>query len=177
MKYLSLTEVLDIFKICRKNYDTRKIKVELKKRRYLVSSRRIGRIIKQKGLVSSYTGAQFKPHIDRCNESKAANLANRKFDDQPYLKVVVSDLTYGRVGSNWHYICVLIDTTLLAFGISRSLSMKGCPYNNAVAEATFKIIKTEFFRNHTFVTLNDLNYQLADYVNWFNNCRIHHWGT
>jgi transposase InsO family protein len=62
---------------------------------------------------------------------------------------------------------------LTTFGISRSLSMKGCPYDNAVAEATFKIIKTEFIKNHTFDTLSDLNYQLADYVNWFNHHRIH----
>ncbi|MGY3315933.1 transposase InsO family protein [Peribacillus simplex] len=38
----------------------------------------------------------------------------------------------------------LIDETLNIFEIGRSLSMKGCPYDNAVAEATFKIIKTEF---------------------------------
>jgi transposase InsO family protein len=38
----------------------------------------------------------------------------------------------------------LIDETLRTFKIKRSLSMKGCPYDNAVAEATFKIIKAEF---------------------------------
>ena len=35
----------------------------------------------------------------------------------------------------------LIDETLESFQIQRSLSMKGCPYDNAVAEATYKIIK------------------------------------
>ena len=51
--------------------------------------------------------------------------------------------------------------------------MKGCPYDNAVAEATFKIIKTEFVKNRTFATLEELQYNLADYVNWFNCHRIH----
>lgn len=37
----------------------------------------------------------------------------------------------------------LLDEILETFHIQRSLSMKGCPYDNAVAEATFKIIKTE----------------------------------
>jgi transposase InsO family protein len=37
----------------------------------------------------------------------------------------------------------LLDETLATFHINRSLSMKACPYDNAVAEATFKIIKTE----------------------------------
>ncbi|HZG73885.1 MAG TPA: hypothetical protein VEY51_20300 [Chondromyces sp.] len=38
----------------------------------------------------------------------------------------------------------LIDETLAAFQSGRSLSMKDCLYDNAVAEATFKIIKTGF---------------------------------
>lgn len=44
----------------------------------------------------------------------------------------------------------LIEETLNAFDITRSLSHKGCPYDNAVAEAIFKIIKTEFVCNQTF---------------------------
>jgi transposase InsO family protein len=67
----------------------------------------------------------------------------------------------------------LIDETLDAFSIKRSLSMKGCPYDNAVAEATYKIIKTEFVRTKSFASLEDLQVELADYVNWFNNHRIH----
>jgi transposase InsO family protein len=51
--------------------------------------------------------------------------------------------------------------------------MKGCPYDNAVAEATFKIIKTEFVKNKVFASLEELQIELADYVNWFNNLRIH----
>jgi len=56
--------------------------------------------MKQEVLVSNYTFAQFKPHVDKCNESKVTNLVNRKFDEQPHLNVVVSDLTYIRVGMN-----------------------------------------------------------------------------
>lgn len=40
-----------------------------------------------------------------------------------------------------------IDEILEAFQIEHSLSMKGCPYDNAVAEATYKVIKTEFINN------------------------------
>jgi putative transposase len=217
-------EIIDIFKASRNNYGTRKIKVELGKVGYQISRRRIGRIMKQEGLVSNYTVAQFKPHVDKCNESKVANLVNRKFNEQPYLNVVVSDLTYIRVGMNWNYICVLVDlfnreiigfsagknknaclvarafatvkinlgniqvfhtdrgnefknqlieNTLETFHIKRSLSMKGCPYDNAVAEATFKLIKIEFVKGKVFESLEELQYQLADYVNWFNNHRIH----
>jgi transposase InsO family protein len=216
--------IVDIFAASRNNYGTRKIKVKLKERNIIVSRRRIGRIMKQEGLVSNYTTAQFRPQKDTCNESKIENIVDRQFNKQPFRNVVVSDLTYVRVGMSWNYICVLIDLfnreiigysagpnktallvkqafqtingnlkdiqifhtdrgnefknelieeTLKTFEITRSLSHKGCPYDNAVAEATFKIIKTEFVRNQTFSNLYELKYKLADYVNWFNNHRIH----
>ncbi len=144
--------------------------------------------MKSQGLVSSYTVAQYKPHKAACNKSQQSNELNRQFYQSEAKRVVVSDLTYVRVKSRWHYICVLvdlfnreiigssvgsnkdaalvarafasiqgdlrqiqlfhtdrgseyknklIDETLTAFQIGRSLSMKGCPYYNAVAEATF----------------------------------------
>lgn len=166
----------------------------------------------------------FRPQKNTCNKSKTVNVVDRQFKDQPYQNVVVSDLTYVRVGMHWNYICVLvdlfnreiigysvgqnktaalvrlafqtvsgnlgdirifhtdrgnefknsfIDETLEAFEIKRSLSHKGCSYDNAVAETTFKIIKTEFVRNQRFCDLHQLQIQLSDYLNWFNNYRIH----
>ena len=194
-------DIQEIFRKSRNHYGTRKIKKELVDCGKQVSRRRIGRIMKQEGLISSYTTAQFKPQKDRCNESKVANVLNRQFQNQPYRNVVVSDLTYVRVGNHWNYICILIDLfnreivgysagehktaelvkqafrkvegnlseihifhtdrgnefknetieeLLETFHIERSLSHKGCPYDNAVAEATFKVIKTEFVWNETF---------------------------
>lgn len=62
---------------------------------------------------------------------------------------------------------------LETFGIGRSLSMKGCPYDNAVAEATYKIMKTEFIHQMSFHSLQHLELALYDYVNWFNKHRLH----
>lgn len=67
----------------------------------------------------------------------------------------------------------LIDEALETFSIQRSLSMKGCPYDNAVAEAMFKVVKTEFTNGAHFNSLDQLEIELNDYVNWFNNIRIH----
>ncbi|WP_278683258.1 IS3 family transposase, partial [Paraclostridium bifermentans] len=66
-----------------------------------------------------------------------------------------------------------IDEILSIFEIKRSLSKKGCPYDNAVAEATYKIIKTEFAHNRRFESFEQLKLELFDYVNWYNNIRIH----
>lgn len=217
-------KVIEIFKASRNNYGTRKIKVELKKSGFIVSRRKIGRIMKTNGLVSNYTVAQYKPHVDKCNESKVANKLNREFNTKAPYSVVVSDLTYVRVKNRWNYVCILvdlfnreiigysagiykdanlvykafasvktrldsitlfhtdrgnefknkmIDEVLETFEIKRSLSMKGCPYDNAVAEATFKIFKTEFTKNYHFESLDELELMLSDYINWFNNIRIH----
>ncbi|MDB8579110.1 IS3 family transposase [Turicibacter sanguinis] len=219
-----VTDIIEIFRRSRNNYGTRKIKQELKKMGQQVSRRRIGRIMKQEGLVSNYTVAQFKPHVAKYNEDKIENIVDRNFDKQPHLNVVVSDLTYVRVGNRWHYLCVLvdlfnreiigyssgpnkdaalvkrafstvqtnlsqikifhtdrgnefknqvIDEILDAFNIERSLSTKGCPYDNAVAEATYKVIKTEFVNSQIFETQEQLGYEFDDYVNWYNNHRIH----
>jgi transposase InsO family protein len=66
-----------------------------------------------------------------------------------------------------------VDQLLGVFNIERSLSKKGCPYDNAVAEAAFKVVKTEFAFNKIFTSFEELEYQLFDYVNWYNNHRIH----
>ena len=129
-------------------------------------------------------------------KNETGNLLNREFKSKNPLEILVSDLTYVRVNSKWNYICLfvdifnrqivgysvgrkknaelvyralagikvnlkkikifhsdrgsefnnhIIDEALDTFGISRSLSKKGNPYDNAV----------------------------ADYINWFNNYRIH----
>ena len=220
-----LTElIIKIFNENRQVYGQRKIKRKLEKKGWQVSRRRIGRIMKEQGLVSKYTVAQFKPKKSTVNESEIGNTLNREFDQDTELRVVVSDLTYVRVQQKWHYICVLvdlynreiighsagphknaklvqrafatvpynlnnlelfhtdrgsefknqlIDEALATFGIDRSLSDKGTPYDNAVAEATFKTIKTEFVNGTVFSSQEELDLELFDYVNWFNNIRIH----
>ncbi|HEK6596511.1 TPA: IS3 family transposase [Staphylococcus aureus] len=67
----------------------------------------------------------------------------------------------------------LIDEVLETFKIKRSLSTEGCPYDNAVAEATMKAMKTEFVKQMQFENLEQLKTELFDYVNWYNNFRPH----
>ncbi|GAC43866.1 IS3 family transposase [Paenibacillus popilliae] len=55
------------------------MKAKLQERGLTVSRRRIGRIMKEQGLVSTYTVAQYKPHKAACNESQQPNELNRQF--------------------------------------------------------------------------------------------------
>ena len=81
--------VKEIFRESRQNYGTRKIKVELQKLGYVISRRRIGRIMKNQGLVSNYTIAQFKPKRVNCNEENSSNKLDRQFNQKEELVVVV----------------------------------------------------------------------------------------
>ena len=67
----------------------------------------------------------------------------------------------------------IIDELLNTFKIERSLSKKGCPYDNVVTESTYKIIKTEFAYNRRFNSFEKIEIELFDYVNWYNNIIIH----
>ena len=66
-----------------------------------------------------------------------------------------------------------LDEIIATFSITRSLSKAGCPYDNAVAEATFKLVKTEFVRGNSFQSMTHLRAELKRYVQWFNNERFH----
>jgi transposase InsO family protein len=65
--------------------------------------------MKRLGLVSNYTVAQYKPHKQTCNEAPVQNELQRQFKQEEQLAVVVSDLTYVRVGKRWHYVCLFVD--------------------------------------------------------------------
>ncbi|WP_239423326.1 hypothetical protein [Snodgrassella communis] len=51
----------------------------------------------------------------------------------------------------------LLDKCFNTFNIQRSLSKKGCQYDNVVAEAIFKSIKTEFVTGEKFMITEDDN--------------------
>lgn len=218
------TAVQTAFEENRCVYGSRKIKKVLERKGIIVSRRKICRIMNRLELYSAYTRKKYKHTTKECNESEIPNILDRQFKSQKPFAVVVSDLTYVRVGAKWQYICILldlhnreiigfssgehknaelvktafasvktnlfqiqmfhtdrgsefdnalIDELLDTFNIKRSLSLKGCPYDNAVAESTFKMIKTEFIYRRFFYSSDQLVFELADYVHWFNNIRIH----
>ena len=66
-----------------------------------------------------------------------------------------------------------LDELFEVFGITRSLSKKGCPFDNAVDESTNKTLKAEFVYQEQFGSLHDLQVKLSGYVRWYNNERMH----
>lgn len=212
------------FKQSRNNYGTRKLKIVLEHQGMTISRRRLARIMKTYQLVSNYTKQSYKHHSKGTNHSPIKNELNRQFTQEVSLNVIVTDLTYVRVGTSWCYVCFIIDLYnreiigysvgrnkdinivkealasinrplsrvtlfhtdrgkefdnrkidewLIEHDIQRSLSKKGCPYDNAVAESTYKSFKKECINLQIFSTFEQLKLELFDYVNWWNHIRIH----
>lgn len=66
-----------------------------------------------------------------------------------------------------------IDEPLDVFGIKRSLSRKGNPYDNAVVESTNRLLKKELVYRNSYATIEQLRHDLNDYVWWSDNQRLH----
>ena len=200
-------DVRAIWRDSRQRYGARKIKAALGRKGVTASRRRIGNIMREQGMTSSYARKTFKPHRTRADEAKLANLLDREFDGYAPRTHLASDLTYVRVGGGWAYVCLLVDLAnrsiaghsagmsrgadlvmaafatldfpltdvevfrtdrgsefdnakidglLDVFGIRRSLSRKGNPYDNAVVESTNRLLKKELiYRNH-YTTIEQL---------------------
>ena len=180
--------VISIFRESKNNYGTRKIKVELKKQDIIASRRKIRQIMKKYRLISNYTVKQYKVHKSKCNEEKIDNVVHREIVGYSACPNKNAKLVYEAFMNStinlkkvkiFHtdrgneFKNKIIDELLDTFEIERSLIKKGCHYDNAVAEAGYKIIKTEFAFDRIFESLEQLKLELRSYVLWYNNKRIH----
>jgi transposase InsO family protein len=57
-------------------------------------------------------------------------------------------------------------------GITPSMSRRGNPYDNAMAENFFSILKTECTRRTKYATFNDAKEDIEAYIYFYNNERI-----
>ena len=62
--------------------------------------------------------------------------------------------------------------TSQAYGITPSMSRKGNPYDNAMAENFFSILKTECIYRHKPATFSKANEMIDRYIYFYNHERI-----
>lgn len=102
--------------------------------------------------------------------SKGAKLVKAAFATPGF---PISDIEVFHTDRGSEFDNAEIDLMLETFGIERSLSAKGRPYDNAVDESTNKMLKAELVYRDSFSDLRDLQAKLSDYVHWYNDFRIH----
>ncbi|GAS97474.1 ISRs2 transposase [Mycolicibacterium canariasense] len=77
------------------------------------------------------------------------------------------------------YTSIAFAETLVLEGIAASIGSVGDAYDNALAETTIGLFKTEAigagspFRPGTLRTLDDVEYPTMEWVDWYNNRRLH----
>jgi transposase InsO family protein len=57
-------------------------------------------------------------------------------------------------------------------GIRQSMSRKGNCYDNSVIENFFGILKSEFYHNQKFSSVDQFSKELSEYIDYYNNRRI-----
>jgi putative transposase len=72
------------------------------------------------------------------------------------------------------YLAIRYTERLAENGIVASVGSKGDSYDNAMAEAFNSLFKAELVRNRgPWRSINDLEIAVAEYIDWFNNRRLH----
>lgn len=71
------------------------------------------------------------------------------------------------------YTSLLYTDRLADAGALASIGTVGDSYDNAMAESTIGLYKTELIHDTVWRTVDQLELATADYVDWFNHCRIH----
>lgn len=87
-----------------------------------------------------------------------------KIPDQTHL-ILHSD-------QGWQYQMRTYQKMLKDKGIQQSMSRKGNCYDNSVMENFFGILKSEFFHNQKFSSIEHFTKELSEYIDYYNNRRI-----
>jgi putative transposase len=72
----------------------------------------------------------------------------------------------------WQYQMKIYQRMLQEKGITQSMSRKGNCYDNGVIENFFGLLKTEFFHNQFFPSVENFQKELDQYIDYYNNLRI-----
>ena len=115
--------IAEIFAKSKARFGARKIRSKLIELSYVVSERRILRLMKELGLSS----AESKPRLNSANDRQHQyypNKLKRNFLTDAPNKVWVSDITYAKVGMDFLYLCVVIDLysrKVVSYSISENI--------------------------------------------------------
>ena len=72
----------------------------------------------------------------------------------------------------WQYQMKVYQKMLKDKGIRQSMSRKGNCYDNSVIENFFGILKSEFYHNQKFSSVEHFSEELPEYIDYYNNRRI-----
>jgi len=132
-------DIREIHEGSRKNYGERRIKDDLADQGKTISRKRIGRLMKEEGLVCK-TKRKFKATTNSShNKPVADNLLKRDFHQEQPDRAYVGDITYIPTREGWLYLSVFIDLCSRAVvGWSMSSRMTAALVTDSLQMAMWK---------------------------------------
>lgn len=112
------------FFVSRETYGTPRIQDELLSQGIHCGRQRIGRLMKEEGLVPKKARRFRRTTISTAHHPKAENVLNRQFSSDFPNRVWAGDITYLRAGGSWLYLAVILDLfsrRVVGWSISSSL--------------------------------------------------------
>ena len=104
-----------------------------------------------------------------CGRHKDARLAMAAFSN---VALPLTDIEVFRSDRGSEFCSGEIGALLSAFGVERSASRPGNPYDNAAVESASRVLERELVRGRAFASEERLRTELFDWVNRCNNCRL-----
>lgn len=185
-----------------KVYGARKIRHALEHEGVTLSRRRINRIMKGNGMAGSCSKAAYRPRPARPNDDPAyvrvgsswayvclpGDLASRQIAGQSVgvghdadlvpaafaaLRFPLDEIEVFHTDRGGEFTGERIERMLDVFGITRSLSRPGNPYDNAVVESTNRLVKKELIHRNVYTNVEQLRSDVNRYVWWYNHQRLH----
>jgi len=128
--------IKESFLASKSTYGTRRIRAELGHQKIQVSRRRIGRLMREEGLICKMKRKFKKTTDSNHSEPISPNLLNRNFDASAPNKKFVGDITYIRTNEGWLYLAIVIDLySRRVVGWSMRDNMKTSLVNDALLMA------------------------------------------
>lgn len=108
----------------------------------------------------------------RAHYQKNTNLLINTFKDAFRIRNEPQDLLF-HSDQGGEYVSNDFQNLLATLHVRQSVSQPGMPYDNAVIESFYSIIKREEIYKNNYQDYNHLKESIADYINFYNNYRPH----
>lgn len=92
--------------------------------------------------------------------------------EQAFQRIPVHHSLMLHSDQGWQYQMRAYQRILKEKGITQSMSRKGNCYDNSVIENFFGLLKTEFYYNQSFPSVENFFEELEKYIDYYNNRRI-----
>ena len=119
-------------------------------------------------LIDLYNGEVISYNLSTSpNYAQIVDMLDKAFEREKNLDGLILHSDQG-----WQYQMKKFQTTLKEHGIRQSMSRKGNCLDNSCAENFFGLLKSELFYINKYTSLKELEKDIIEYIDWYNNKRI-----